>query len=39
MSLEINKLLEIEREAEDRIKKAREEAEKLIEGGIWNEHV
>jgi vacuolar-type H+-ATPase subunit H len=30
MSLEINKLLEIEREAENRIKEARAEAEKII---------
>ena len=31
LSLEINKLLEIEREAEERIKKAREEADKIVE--------
>ena len=31
LSLEINKLLEIEREAEERIKKAREDADKIVE--------
>lgn len=30
LSLEINKLLEIEKEAEEKIKKAREKAEKII---------